>query len=269
MNIRLTDQELSDSLRYASQIQAAMLPSARDIKHILPESFVLYLPRDVVSGDFYWIVRRKNRIAIAAADCTGHGVPGAFMSMMGISFLNQLAQHCVPLSNKLLNQLREHVMRALHQEGREKEQKDGIDMALCVIDLDRQHLEYSGANNYLYYFKDNELLTIRPDRMPIGVSPVPEETFTRHTLPLNEIDSFYLFSDGYPDQFGGPFCKKLKINGFKALLEKTALLPLAQQKEFLANQFNSWKGNCEQIDDILVIGIGTKPFIDEAQRIQN
>ncbi len=254
------EKDVADSIRYASYIQNAMMPDPVDFRKLLPESFILYRPRDTVSGDFYWITRIKDRIAVTAADCTGHGVPGAFMSIMGINFLNQVVSHCIPASNKLLNQLREHVMKALHQNGSQDEQKDGIDMALCVIDLEKKQLEFSGANNPLIYFKNGELVVIKGDRMPIGVSPVEEQSFTRHILPFSQLDSFYIFSDGYPDQFGGYRYKKLKFKGFKQILRETNKLDISLQEAYLNRELLRWKGKYEQIDDILIIGIGLEPF---------
>lgn len=254
------EKDVADSIRYASYIQNALMPDTEDFRKNLPDSFILYKPRDTVSGDFYWISRIGDRIAITAADCTGHGVPGAFMSIMGINFLNQVVSHCIPASNKLLNQLREHVMKALHQNGSQDEQKDGIDMALCVIDLEKKQIEFSGANNPLIYFYKGELVVIKGDRMPIGVSPVEEQSFTRHILPFSMLDSFYIFSDGYPDQFGGYRYKKLKFKGFKRILRDANKLPFSQQEDYLNGQLLDWKGKYEQIDDILIIGIGLEHF---------
>ncbi len=254
------EKDLADSIKYASYIQNALMPQPDDFKKILPDSFILYKPRDTVSGDFYWIVRAGDRIALTAADCTGHGVPGAFMSIMGINFLNQVVSHCIPASNKLLNQLREHVMKALHQRGSDDEQKDGIDMALCVLDLEKRHLEFSGANNPLVYFNKGELTVVKGDRMPIGVSPVEEQSFTRHLIPFSHIDSFYIFSDGYADQFGGYRYKKLKFKGFKRILREANKLDFRARKDYLHSELNKWKGKYEQIDDILVIGIGLQSF---------
>ncbi len=255
-----SEKDVADSIRYASYIQNALLPAPADFGKMFPDSFILYRPRDIVSGDFYWTCRIKDRIAVTAADCTGHGVPGAFMSIMGINFLNQVVSHGIPHSNKLLNTLREHVMKALHQNGSLEEQKDGIDLALCIIDLEKKQIEFSGANNPLIYFHRNELIVIKGDRMPIGVSPVEEQSFNRHVLPFSQIDSFYIFSDGYPDQFGGYFYKKIKFRGFKRILRDADKLTFSEQKDYLDSELLKWKGKYEQIDDILVIGIGLDPF---------
>ncbi len=254
------EKDVADSIRYASYIQNAMMPDMAEFRKVLPESFVLHRPKDIVSGDFFWMTKIQDRIAVTAADCTGHGVPGAFMSIMGINFLNQVVSFCIPASNKLLNQLREHIMKTLRQSGSQDDQKDGIDMALCVIDLEKKHVEFSGANNPLIYFHEGELNVIKGDRMPIGISPVEEQSFTKHILPFSKIDSFYIFSDGYSDQFGGYNYKKLKFKGFKNILRDINPFDYIRQEENLTSELIKWKGKYEQIDDILVIGIGLEQF---------
>jgi serine phosphatase RsbU (regulator of sigma subunit) len=263
------NNEIAESIRYARRIQSAILPELSFFKRILNDSFIVYLPKDIVSGDFFWINRKGSRIVVAAADCTGHGVPGAFMSIMGISFLNQITGISIPPSNKILNQLREHVMKSLHQCGKEDDQKDGMDIALCVIDLNKKVLEFSGANNPLIYIKDNLLFEVRSDRMPIGVSPVEEESFNRREIPLSEIDNFYLFSDGYIDQFGGVKKKKLKSSGFKSILEEIQKQPFPEHKDLLLGKLAEWKGTLEQVDDILIIGINLQKIHNETRSVQN
>ena len=140
------------------------------------------------------------------------------------------------------------------------EQKDGMDMSVCVIDLEKQWIEYSGANNYLFYFNQNELISVKPDRMPIGISPVPEESFAKHIIPFEQIDSFYLFTDGFADQLGGIEDKKLKLKGFRNFISKASALPMQEQGEYLLKEFNLWKAHGEQIDDILVLGVDIKSF---------
>ncbi len=256
--------EIAESIRYAQRIQAAILPEESLFQKILKDSFILYLPKDIVSGDFYYINQKHNRIVVAAADCTGHGVPGAFMSIMGISFLNQITAAGIPSSNKILNQLREYIMKSLHQCGKEDDQKDGMDIGLCVIDLDRKMIEFSGANNTLIYFNHNNLFQIKSDRMPIGISPVVEESFSRKEIPLQKINKLYIFSDGYKDQFGGKSEKKLKSSGFQAILTKIQSFPFSEHKKLLTENLTEWKGDIEQIDDILIIGINLQNFYHEA-----
>lgn len=253
--IERQQKELSESLEYASSIQSALLPDMRHFARTFPESFILFKPRDIVSGDFYWFSRKGNFVAFAAADCTGHGVPGAFMSMLGMSFLNEIVSKCIPRANTILNRLRESVMKALHQTGDVGEQKDGMDIALCVMDLDEKHLQFAGAFNPLYLIRDRELIEIRGDKMPIGVNAVIERSFTRHDFTLQEGDHIYIFSDGYADQFGGPDDKKFRYRTLKEQLLKLHQKPMDKQKTELERIFNKWKGETEQLDDVLLIGI--------------
>lgn len=255
-----TEKDIADSIRYASYIQAALLPDLNEFQKILPDSFILNRPRDIVSGDFYWISKVKDRIVVLAADCTGHGVPGAFMSILGINFLNQIVSYCVPGSNKILNSMREYVMKALHQSGQEGEQKDGMDMSLCVIDMEKRVVEYTGANSHLIFFKGQHLEVVKADRMPIGVSPLEEESFSINIIPFKDIDTFYIFSDGYADQFGGENFKKLKFKGFKEILTEVRKLKIHNQKAKLEARLDKWQGDNPQIDDILVIGVDLENF---------
>jgi serine phosphatase RsbU (regulator of sigma subunit) len=260
----IQNNALAESIRYAARIQAAILPEKSFFRKILRDSFVLYIPKDVVSGDFYYINRKKHRIVVAAADCTGHGVPGAFMSIMGMSFLNQITANSIPSSNNILNQLREYVMKSLHQCGNENDQKDGMDIALAVIDLKNRTLEFSGANNPLVYVKKRNLFHIKSDRMPIGISPVQEESFKRVEIPLSQVDKIYLFSDGYIDQFGAVTLKKLKSSGFYGILKDIQEFPFSKHMSLLTERLSSWKGDLEQVDDILVIGINLQSLLYEA-----
>ncbi len=253
--IEWQQKELGESLEYASSIQSALLPDLRYFSKIFPDNFVLFKPRDIVSGDFYWYARKGNRVAVTAADCTGHGVPGAFMSMLGISFLNEIVSKCIPRANTILNRLRENVMKALHQTGDIHENKDGMDIALCVFDLEDMVMEYSGAFNPLYLIHKGELHEIRGDKMPIGINAVVERSFTNHTIKLRKGDLVYLFSDGYADQFGGPDDKKFKYSALKELLLKTHLKPMEAQKKEIERTLLRWKGGYEQVDDILLVGL--------------
>ena len=248
-------KELTDSIKYASYIQSALLPAPDLFQRLLKEYFIFFLPKDFVSGDFYWIGRHRNEIIVVAADCTGHGVPGAFMSILGISFLNEiLGKGCFSSAAGILNQLRERVMKSLHQTGERNEQKDGMDIALCMFNPDTGALEYAGANNPFYLVRQGTLIEIRGDRMPIGINIVEEKSFTNHTLQLEENDMVYLITDGYPDQFGGPDEKKFKYKPFKELLEKISKKPMKDQKQLLENEMHQWMQNLKQVDDILVVG---------------
>lgn len=249
-------KELLSSIKYASFIQEAILPDQDYLNKVLNEHFILYLPRDIVSGDFYFCTKLENFIIVAAGDCTGHGVPGALMSIMGASFLNEIISGKGPWkASRILNLLRERVMKALHQTGRDEENKDAIDMALCVFNEDTGELQFSGANNPLYHIRNEKLTEIKADKMPVGINAIDEESFTSHTVRLISDDMIYIFSDGYADQFGGEYGKKFKYTPLKQLLEKISVLELHEQKEILKNTFQSWKGKDEQVDDILIFGI--------------
>jgi serine phosphatase RsbU (regulator of sigma subunit) len=248
-------KELTDSIKYASYIQSALLPSKDTFDRLIPENFILFKPRDVVSGDFYWISKFKNNVIVAAADCTGHGVPGAFMSMLGISFLNQIvSKGCFFSASSILNQLREMVMKSLHQTGERKEQKDGMDISLCLLDFQKNQLQYAGANNPIYLIRKGNFIEIKGDRMPIGINIVEERSFTNHIIELEENDMMYLITDGYPDQFGGLNERKLKYKPFKEILLHIHNMQMHEQVIVLEEELRKWMGNINQIDDILIIG---------------
>jgi serine phosphatase RsbU (regulator of sigma subunit) len=248
-------KELTESIKYASYIQNALLTSQHELKRLLPEHFVIFIPRDIVSGDFYWITKRKSDLIIAVADCTGHGVPGAFMSILGITLLSEIVNRASYNSaGTILNQLRESVMRALNQRGMDEEQKDGIDMTLCLINAETNMLEFAGAFNPIYIVKKNRLIEMHGDKMPIGIAALEENSFTNHRYNLEENDVVYLFSDGFVDQFGGPEGKKFKYQPFRNLLLNISNLPMHLQKNELIKKFNQWKGNLPQLDDVLMFG---------------
>jgi len=249
-------RELMASLKYASFIQRAVLPDLMYMENILKDFFVLHKPRDIVSGDFYYCSRKEEYIIAAAGDCTGHGVPGALMSIMGVSFLNEILSSRGPVSSsRILNLLRERVMKALHQRGHELENKDAIDMALCVFNPKTRELQFSGANNPLYHIRKKVLTEIKPDKMPVGINAIEEESFTNHSLQLKPGDIVYIFSDGYPDQFGGPDNKKFKYGPLKELLISISDRSMEEQRDHLDKVISVWKGDQFQVDDILVFGI--------------
>jgi len=254
--ITLQKKEITDSILYASRIQTAILPPVDYISESFPNYFVLFRPRDIVSGDYYWMYRKANISIFAAVDCTGHGVPGAFMSMLGSAFLDEIVtkQDTIPDAHEILNQLRYHVITSLHQTGAENETKDGMDIALIMYDSDKHKLRYSGAFNSLYLIRQGELIEYKADRMPIGVSFNQDKPFTVHELELNEDDCFYIFSDGYIDQFGGKDGKKFKSRNFKNLLMENHQKPMQEQRVILDNKLDDWRGEIEQIDDVLVAG---------------
>jgi len=249
-------KQITDSIEYASRIQTAILPPEDFISRVIPDHFILYKPRDIVSGDFYWITHKDDKIIVAAVDCTGHGVPGAFMSMLGFAFLNEIVNKETELkANSILNQLRDYVKESLHQTGKEDEAKDGMDIALCIIDPDKQKLQYSGAYNPLYLIRDDDFISLKADRMPIGIHIIEKGSFTNHEIDIKKGDIIYIFTDGYIDQFGGPNSRKFKLIPFKEMLISIKDKSMSEQKEILDTEFAKWKGDHDQIDDVLVMGI--------------
>ncbi len=253
--VRRQNEHIAQSISYAKRIQNAVLPSSNKIAELMPEHFIFFKPRDIVSGDFYWMTRKGNKLILAAVDCTGHGVPGAFMSMLGVSFLNEIVtkKHEVA-ANEILNKLRVSVKSTLSQSGAENDTKDGMDMALCVIDYDTMTMQFAGAYNPLYFIRNNELIQYKADRMPIGSHLVEKESFTNHTIQLEKDDMFYLFSDGYIDQFGGEKSNKFSSKAFRKLLLDIHKKTMTEQQAILEKTFIDWQGNNNQIDDVLVIG---------------
>jgi serine phosphatase RsbU (regulator of sigma subunit) len=249
-------KEMTDSIHYASKIQSALLPLDEDLDTLLPSYFILNKPRDIVSGDYYWVSQKENKVIVAVADCTGHGVPGAFMSILGIAFLNEIINKTERLvSSEILNELRDYIRKSLHQTGKKDETRDGIEMALCVVDFANKKLQYSGALRPLYFIRNKELNEFKGDYMPIGVHDDDENSFSNKELHFKEDDIIYLFSDGYVDQLGGPNRKTYRSRQFKQLLLNIHQKPLQEQKEILEKEYDEWRQNIEQIDDIMVMGI--------------
>gem|GEM_PF-335911 len=271
--------ELTDSIRYAKRIQEAVLSTIKSLTDNFEDSFIIYMPLDLVSGDFYWSIKQDNKLIFCVADCTGHGVPGAFMSMLGISFLNEIVQHEKQTQpDVILNYLRESTIQALGQKNisddryRSGRIRDGMDIALCALNLDTMELQFAGANSFLYLIRCNKsslnnnvtdsgiqnenckLIELKGDKMPIGVYERMDE-FKMLTLQLEKGDSLYLLSDGYVDQFGGPGEKKFKREPLKKLLISMNDLPMKDQKVKLEKTHLDWKGKIQQIDDITILGI--------------
>jgi len=252
-------QEITDSIHYAYRIQTAAIPSHEEVSRILKDYFILYKPRDIVSGDFYWIGKNNDKIIIIAADCTGHGVPGAFMSMLGIAFLNEIInKEDITSPDKILNALRDHIIESLKQHGREGDTKDGMDVAAVTIDTSSNKISFAGANNPLYIIRsadnNHELIEIKGDKMPVAIHE-QMQPFKENEILLMPDDSLYIFSDGFADQFGGPKGKKFKYKPFKKLLLENRGKSMKEQKEIMENAFNTWKGDQEQVDDVLIMGI--------------
>ena len=251
-------QEMDDhisSLRYAGMIQHALMPNPEILKTFIKDYFILFLPRDIVSGDFYYAFCNRKKLCIAVGDCTGHGVPGALMSILGISLLNEIIQSGINLrANRVLNLMREKVMKALNQKGESADTKDSIDVALCLIDCASKRLEFSGAGRPMYMFRNGNLTEYKADTMTIGIDPVQEKSFTNHCIETAPGDSFYIFSDGFCDQFGELTDKKFKYKRFRELIESVQGLDMTRQKSILENAFNDWKGKSSQVDDVIVFG---------------
>ncbi|PCJ81356.1 MAG: hypothetical protein COA57_14295, partial [Flavobacteriales bacterium] len=262
-------KEITDSIAYAKRIQDAMLASEEHDSQHLPEHYILFKPKDVVSGDYYWALEKQGYLYLTAADCTGHGVPGAFMSMLGMSFLNEINAHGeLLMPAEILDELRARIIKELGQTGASGESKDGMDMSLLRLNLDTHELMWAGANNPLYHIKaldGNEtekdtvnethyVEVILPDKQSIGFG-YDMKPFTNHELTLQKGDSIVLFTDGFADQFGGEKGKKFKYKPFKKLLLKLKDQPLDEQKEIINTEFDNWKGGCEQVDDVCIIGI--------------
>ena len=261
--------KITDSILYAQRIQKAVLPPIQKIEKVLPEHFILFRPRDIVSGDFYWMTQKEGIVILAAADCTGHGVPGAFMSMLGVAFLNDIVNrmtfnmHVRSLNaNEILNELREKVIQSLHQSGKPNENKDGMDIALCVIDFEHKQMQFAGAHNPMYIIRKGELLQVAADGMPIGVYRTSDKSFTNQEITLEKDDLIYIFSDGYYDQLGGDKGYKIFSSNFRKYLLEIHQNSLPEQKRMLEEYYDNWKGKYEQVDDILVIGFKFLPLTE-------
>jgi serine phosphatase RsbU (regulator of sigma subunit) len=272
IELEVKNTNITDSINYAKNIQTALLPRHELLDEILPEHFILLKPRDIVSGDFYWFTYIENLCVIAAVDCTGHGVPGAFMSMLGSAFLNEIVnKEYITHPGVILRRLRKEVIRSLHQRGETGESKDGMDIALCVIDKENMKLQFAGANNSLYIVRSKEassapgdykkleddtnvLYEIKADRWSVSVS-FTLNNFTNHEIDFIKGDMIYLFSDGYADQFGGPQGKKFTYNNFRKLLLENSSTSLDVQMQKLEETLKEWQGDLSQVDDIMVLGI--------------
>ena len=249
-------KHITDSIRYAKRLQDAILPKQSTIERLLPESFVLFKPKDIVSGDFYWLFEAKDKIFIAVVDCTGHGVPGAFMSIVAHNMLNQIVKDKPDLNAAdFLNELNSLAGKTINQHSEDSAVRDGMDMTLCILDTSTNMMDIAGANNPLYIFRNENLQELRADKLPIGyLEDRPSRKFTNHRLQLEKGDTLYLFSDGYADQFGGPKGKKFMVGQFRSFLTQIHKAPMKEQYRTLDLTIEQWRGNLEQVDDILVVG---------------
>jgi len=254
--LSIKNKNITDSISYAQKIQEAMLPSAMLFKQILPDSFILFKPKDIVSGDFYWVNRKDDHIFIAAVDCTGHGVPGALMSMIGF----ELIRNIINVQNimepaRILDKLNKGISEAFNKEVERITLKDGMDLSFCAIDTRKQLLQFAGAFNSVYLVRDETITELKGDRLSVGLAEDPEkDKFRNHIIPLEPNDVIYMFTDGYVDQFGGPREKKFMYRRFRHLLLTIHKLPMEEQHMILDETIEHWKGDNEQVDDILVIG---------------
>ncbi len=254
--LREQKKEIVDSINYASRIQSAIMASKSDVEKIFPDSFVYFKPKSIVSGDFYWFSEKNGKRLAAAVDCTGHGVPGAFMSMIGNSFLDEIVnEQGITEPAEILNRLREKVITSLKQREDGTSQKDGMDMTIIAYDSETNAIEFAGAKNPIYYIREGKLNEMKGDKMPVGIQSGSTQNFTNHTIPVIKGDVFYLFTDGFADQFGGPAGKKYKYSTFKEYLTRICAKPMTQQPDLLHSEFESWHGQLEQIDDVCILGI--------------
>jgi len=251
------NKEITDSINYAKNIQSSILPREEEFNRLLPENFILYKPKDIVSGDFYWLAEKENKIYFAACDSTGHGVPGAFMSMLNSRLLNEAVnEKQIEKPNEIFNYVRKNIISSLKSTSKIGEQKDGMDSALCVLDKSQNTLEFACAHNPLYLIRNNELIEHKADRMPIAYSEILKD-FSLKKIELQKNDLIYIFSDGYEDQIGGEKEKKFKSKNLKELLLSINQKPMPEQKEILNKKIEDWMsvGKQTQMDDILIIGL--------------
>lgn len=279
--ITIQKNQIQESINYAGRIQQVMLPSVNILNAADIDNFILYIPKDIVSGDFYWFSNINNKIIIAVGDCTGHGVPGALISVLGISYLNDIINNQEILEpDEVLSKLRKKIITSLHQKCKADELKDGMELAMVTIDFNNKTANFAGAHHPLYLVRNKELIEIKGDRMTLAAHPKMiefskmsgEETymydrdawlrkheelfpFKKHEFEIKKGDCLYLFSDGYRDQTGGKDGNKLMANKFREVLTMISQYPLGKQKKFLVDYLNKWKGKREQVDDILIVGI--------------
>ncbi len=250
--------EVTKSITYAQRIQKALLPSSKILGMRFTDYFIIWKPKDIVSGDFYWFKRLEDSMIIVVADCTGHGVPGAFMSLLGISFLNDILTKDKNLkSNQILDRLREMIKLALQQEhGKKSLTLDGIDMTISIINHKTLELDCTGANNPLYLIRENKMMVFKENRNPVGIHP-SEKPFENHHFELKRGDKLYMFSDGFVDQFGGESGRKFLRKNFQRLLVHLSnqQLTMLEEQEILEDTFSVWRGINPQIDDILILGL--------------
>lgn len=254
------NDELNESIIYAKRIQEGMMLKEKHLDRLFPESFLLFKPKDIVSGDFYWFTKLDNKIIVAAADCTGHGIPGAFMSVLGISLLNQIVIEEKNTDVSFILQRLDHKIKkafGYSSEFTESEKyHDGMDIALCCIDTEKHSFSFAGAFRPLYHISGTELTRLEGSRYPIGgLNLEASRDYEKKVMSFKTGDKLYLFTDGYADQFGGRLNKKFMAANFRNTLLKTSRFSMSTQRMELERYFNEWKNNAEQTDDVLILGI--------------
>ena len=252
-----THKEITDSINYAKNIQDALMTSVVYLNDVLPNSFIFLKPKDVVSGDYYWVHKtNEDEIFFTVADCTGHGVPGAFMSMIGNSLLNEnIIENKIKTPASILNNMRENIINSLNQKNPEKANKDGMDMALCKYNKKTMTVEFAGANNPLVHVRNGEINHIKANYQPVAISAGAKKPFTNHEIKVEKDDMLFIYSDGFADQFGGPKGKKYMSRKFRDYLASISSLSAKEQSEKLEKEFYRWKGDQDQIDDVCVMGV--------------
>ncbi|MBL7918511.1 MAG: SpoIIE family protein phosphatase, partial [Bacteroidia bacterium] len=255
--IKEKNKDITDSIVYAKRLQEAVFPLTNELNNYFCESFVLFRPKDIVSGDFYWFEETNNLTYLIVGDSTGHGVPGAFMSILGHNLLNQIIlEEKISSPAEILSTLDNRVTKSLNKKGSKEEYNDGMDIGVCVIDKKSKKLYYSGANRPLIIKRGNEIFELKQNKFAIGgINTKDTKIFTQHEMDYFENDIFYLFSDGYYDQFGGPKGKKFKFKQLQEVLLTNANKSMEDQQKILNETFDAWKGNLEQVDDVCIIGI--------------
>jgi serine phosphatase RsbU (regulator of sigma subunit) len=254
-NILLSEaiKDIDDSLKYSLRIQSALLPSEGLMKQTFKNHFVYYKPKDVVSGDFYWTHQKDNSIYFCVADCTGHGVPGALVSVVGINGIQTaVVENNMESPALILDKLSAYVEKTFHTD--EGNIKDGMDISFCKLNTDTNGLTYAGANNPIYILGQNGLQILRPNKQPIGQFE-KRTPFEETTIKLSKGDRVYLFTDGYADQFGGAFGKKMMYKRLREILEPNTSLEMKQQEKMIIDNFESWKSSYDQVDDVCLLGI--------------
>lgn len=251
------NKDMSDSITYARQIQKARLPDPELILEAFSEAFGLYKPKDIVSGDFYWFAHTKSgKVILAAADCTGHGIPGAFMSLIGMDILNYaVIENQLSNPTEILECVNISMKKAMKQKDESSGTRDGMDIVLCVFDFEEMELSYAGAHRPLVVVRKGEVTEYKPTKQAIGGLTADDQVFETQKICLRKNDMVYLFSDGYSDQFGGPRNKKFSSRKFKDLLSRIYSLPACTQENLLEQTFENWRENNDQLDDVLVMGV--------------